>query len=215
MDESAHGVAMHWFSDNLSLAYPVDGFQPATCLSQLIAEVSYLQGAFIEAGLLGRGAVARGEFFADQTFIYGPALERAVVLEHSRAIYPRCVIDERTCRVAIDALTVDDSSGLGSMWRKWLAVDDKGVVFIDYLRVAYDDPAGYGVDINALVERHKELIETNLYKYDGVEPVEEKYRWLAGYHNYAVDALVASGEADRAEPVVASRVASGFASFGN
>lgn len=205
---------MQWFSDNLALAYPIDGFQPASRLAQLLAEVGYLQVAFLEAGLLGRGAIARGDFFADATFIYGPALERAVALENSRAVYSRCVIDEATYRTATDALMIGDTGGTGSTWRKQLATDQDGVVFIDYLGVAHEDPAGYGIDIDSLLAKHKRLIEKNLCRYDGVRAVEDKYRWLAGYHNHTVDALAADDNALASHRLTVSRTTGRFTAFG-
>ena len=68
---------------------------------QLIVETSYLQIAFVEAGLVGRGRDrALAGYIADDTCIYGPALERAVAFEHGRDVHPRYVLDEASVAVA-------------------------------------------------------------------------------------------------------------------
>jgi len=182
-------VAMRWFSDNLAIACPVGDAHATSRLLQLLVEASYLQVAFVTAGLVGRGAIARGAFFADGAFIYGPALERAVVLEHSRAIHPRCVLDEASIAVANHGLTVEHRRGSGSPWRAQLAADSSGAVFVDYLAVAHDDPASYGIEIDELLERHGAVIEENLHRFDGIPSIDAKYRWLAGYHNFVVEQL--------------------------
>jgi hypothetical protein len=206
-------ATFRWFSDNLALGYLLDGFRATTRLAQMIAQATYLQVAFIGAGLLARGAIARGDFFADQTFVYGPALERAVVLEETRARYPRCILDEASIAIANYALIAEDSDGQGSSWRKHLALDSDGIVFVNYLAIADEDPAGYGLDIDRLLQSHKELIERGIRRYDGVVGVEEKFRWLAGYQNFAVRSIGREKALDAKHECHVSRSAAGFQEF--
>ncbi len=202
--------AAQWFSDNLAIGYRTGPGDPSVWLVQLIFETAYLHLAFLEKGLLARGAIARGGFYADDDFIYGPALERAVVLEHARAIYPRCVLDEASTATAAQALRSGDGGAPGSTWRRYLAQDRLGIVFVDYLAVLSDDPAGRGSDIESITRLHKQVIEDGLYRYDGDEHIEEKYRWLAGYHDFFVDAYMPQYDVRAA----VSRRPSGFARFG-
>jgi hypothetical protein len=174
-----------WFSDNFCIAYPIGTQHPTSRLSQLVTEMGYLHIAFVEAGLCARGAISQGGFFADDDFIYGPALERAVALEHSRAVHPRTVLDEAAIETARHGLTVEDADARGSTWRQDLLVDEIGVVFVDYLGIALRDPAGYGINAGEFFECHRTMVRTNLNRYDGVPGIEEKYRWLGAYHDYA------------------------------
>ncbi len=201
---------VHWFSDNLAIGYPIDGVSPPARLVQLIVETSYLQIAFVEAGLVGRGAIARGGYFAEETFIYGPALERAVVLEHGRATHPRCVLDEASLAVAIADMATD---GPESPWGSQLMIDPQGTVFVDYLMIASDDPVDRDLDLDHVLSTHRELIERNLYDYDGVPAVEAKYRWLAGYHNFAVERLGGDQQVRGRRRATVSSATTGFRPF--
>lgn len=139
--------------------------------------------AFIEHGLFARGAIASGAFFADEDFIHGPALERAVDLEKHRAVHPRVVLDEASIALATERLASGDAAEQG--WRDQLLVDEEGVVFVNYLQTVIDDPVD-SFDPHAMLVRHRTLVEANLHAFDGVERVEQKYRWLAAYHNHFV-----------------------------
>jgi hypothetical protein len=175
-----------WFSDNLCVAYPVGTDRATSRLVEMVLEAAYLQLAFLRFGLPARGAIARGEFFADPTFIYGAALDRAYRLESTRSVFPRCVLDEASVATAYDGLVAEDGGARGSAWRRYLMVDPEGVVFVDYLGIAAEDPAGHGLVLDEVLTAHADLIRTMLARYDGVVAVESKYRWLAAYHNYIV-----------------------------
>lgn len=204
---------VRWFSDNLAIGYPVNGSRATCRLAELVVEAGYLQTAFIEAGLVGRGALCRGGYFADDTFIYGPALERAVMLEHDRAVHPRCVLDESSIAVATHGLIVEDANGIGSPWRDHLALDPHGVVFVNYLAIAQDDPAGYSIDMDALLLAHRDLIVKSLHCYDGYGAIEEKYRWLAGYHDFVVEWIGGDQAVQRVRRVGVSQRVRGFKRF--
>lgn len=186
-----------WFSDNLALGYELDDSSSSgTRLTELVVETAYLHIAFVESGLLARGGIARGLYQADGDFVYGPALERAVVLEHSRAIFPRTVLDEASTEIALNSLWDEEQSADDAYWRRHLCVGPDSVPFVDYLGVARDDPGAHDVDFLALLRVHRDLARTGLQTYDGVTSVEDKYRWLVGYHNYAVDRWTAHTEHD-------------------
>lgn len=187
--ESPGQGSMQWFSDNLAMAQLADETGRNTLrLAFLIIQAAYLQLAFLSHGLFTRGAIALDWYFADRDFIHGPALERAVTLEHRRASFPRVVLDEASLAVASDGLLLEARDSPGSPWRRHLAVSHDRQVFIDYLRVLLDNPAGGDLDPRTHILNHKRYVEKNLRLYDGIDGVEEKYRWCAGYHNSVVDA---------------------------
>jgi hypothetical protein len=203
---------VRWFSDNLAIGYIINQADPTSILAQLVVETGYLHLAFLESGLLGRGAIARGDFFADGTFVYGAALERAVLLEKGSAVHPRCVLDEASVAVAFEGLMEEESNAPGAYWRRHLCVDGAGIVFVDYLGIAKDDPASHGTDLDAVLGQHRDLVLSGLHRFDGSERIVEKYRWLAGYHNHAVAGLL--GEPERGSLLVRSaRPVGGFRAF--
>lgn len=175
---------MTWFSDNLGLHYAIsEPVAESQAVGFLITDVGWLQLAFLQEGLIARGAVAVGPFYADAEFIHGPALERAVELEKHTAESPRVILDETASTIARRSLTGEYGGSMTAPWREQLLVDSEGIVFVDYLSTLtdyeVDDPEDWRPDL----ERHKALIERSLGEFTGNERVMAKYRWLAGYHN--------------------------------
>jgi hypothetical protein len=184
--DADHGDwSMTWFSDNVSLHYAADGrLDEAAALRLLIRDVGLLQAHLFIRGLVARGAVAAGDFYSDDDFIHGPALDRAVVLEKRRAIFPRVVLDETAAAVVCHGRKAD-RRGRNGFWHTRLLRDAEGTVFVDYLGVILHRQA----DVRAqgvVFARHRDLVESNLRQFDGVDGIEDKYRWLATYHNWCV-----------------------------
>jgi hypothetical protein len=202
-----------WFSDNLGTFIPVTAAVPQDkALEALLAEAAAVQFALTAEGFATRGGISRGLFFADETFIHGPALERAYILETQRAVFPRVVLDEASIAVAA-AHTPDTAE---HDWRRWLLKDRDGTVFVDYLFAVADGLAKDAWLIDGLTE-HREMVQTRLHRFDGVKGVQEKYRWLAGYHNNALDRLASTIDelgGDLAKlRVICSRPADDFGAF--
>jgi hypothetical protein len=183
--------AIYSFSDNVGLGYPVDGgWTRERALAFLCFEVSYLQLAFRLHGLFSRGAIALDLFFADPSleFIYGPALERAVYLEHGHAVYPRVILDEAALAIASTARAAAEEGASGiSAWRDQLLVDEHGVVFVNYLHTLFDEAADDVPSAHRFLQKHRNYIAENLRRHEGKPRVEDKYRWAAAYHNHFVE----------------------------
>jgi hypothetical protein len=176
---------MTWFSDNLGLHRAIS--DPVVAGSQavgsLVTDVGWLQLAFLEEGLVARGAIAIGEFYADAEFIHGPALERAVELEKQHAKVPRVLLDGEAVGIARDSLIGEYGGGMTAPWRVQLLVDQAGEVFVDYLSTMTDydtdDPYVWRADL----QRHGRLIVESLERFNNDDRVRPKYEWLAAYHN--------------------------------
>lgn len=83
-DEDAFGLwGKLWFSDNVSSHLAIGDIQDESeALGQMIMEVAFFQLGFLKYDFIARGAVARGLHYWDgKSFVHGPALERAVLLE--------------------------------------------------------------------------------------------------------------------------------------
>lgn len=130
-----------------------------------------------------------------------------MALEKARAKYARTVLDEASIAIAATASS-RDGQHVTSPWQRHLFVDADGVVGVDYFGVLKDDPAG-ATDVAAFVRSHGKLVTQCLRRYDGVPGIEEKYRWLSGYHNWCIERHELE-----ATPVACSRPLGRFAPFG-
>lgn len=61
---------------------------------------------------------------------------------------------------------------------------DGDAVFVDYLRALGNDDVKLLMDF---LDMHAKLTEDGLQKFDGIAGLEDKYRWLATYHNHCVE----------------------------
>jgi hypothetical protein len=173
-----------WFSDNLALAYPISqGLDPGTALGLAVTDAANHQISLAYDGMFSRGGLASGGFYSDENFIFGPALNRAVGLEHERAKWPRVVLDETSIQVARTSLSEDEGGSGGSPWRAQLLVDEDGIVFVNYLSSLEFYEEELDSSMHALA-RHAERIRRNLELHDGNNRVHDKYRWLATYHDH-------------------------------
>lgn len=182
--------SLYSFSDNISLGYPVHGpWDEAMALWYLILDSGHLQLAFLLSGLFSRGGIAFDLFFADPAldFLHGPALNRAVALEHSCARYPRVVLDQLAVDRISDSMLAEQDGSFD--WRETLLVDQEGVVFINYLHTVLDEVLPDVPSPEEFLPRHRDLIESNLRQFAHVESIEAKYKWAASYHNYFLSAF--------------------------
>lgn len=175
---------MIWFSDNLGLHYAFDDRQPATtAVGFLITDVGYLQMAFLREGLLARGAVSAGEFYADAEFIHGPALECAVELEKNKASSPRVILSDDAWGLALYSLVKEWGGAKNTPWSDQLLVDSAGEVFVNYLSTLDEEEPDGPEDWQSDLELHRNLIVAGLGEFAHDPHVRAKYEWLADYHN--------------------------------
>jgi len=189
-DPSDETSVVRWFSDNLGMAYPVTAGLPAgDALTGLTRNAGAHQLALIGHEFIARGAISLDLFYADEHLLYGPALNWAVALEKTRAIYPRVVLDETATRVARTCLVDEYGSGADAPQRRDLAVDEQGVTFVHYLAtgLAYNEEET-PLSLEYLA-KHQRFIATKLAEHDRAPHVHDKYRWLAAYHDWYVESL--------------------------
>jgi hypothetical protein len=164
-----------WFSDNLVMAMPTAGLlEPGHVVDHLAMYAAFHQFVLSQAGLFSRGAITFGLFYADEEFVNGPALNEAYKLESQAANYPRVIFSPK----AIDALKeTKDRDGLDGQ----ICAGDDLVPFVDYLRyIPYMTPEEcIGDDL----ARHRDQIRAHLERYRGNVRIEEKYAWVASYHD--------------------------------
>lgn len=164
-----------WFSDNLVMAMPLAGLiEPGHAVDHLAMYAAFHQLVLGQAGLFARGAITFGLFYADEEFVNGPALNEAYKLESQAAHHPRVIFSPGAMR-ALEETT--DREGLDAHIR----AGDDGVPFVDYLEyILYMTPdEGIGDDF----ARHRDQIRQHLERHQGDARIEQKYVWLASYHD--------------------------------
>ena len=170
---------VRWFSDNLALADPIELEGPEDLAFGFhLITASAVQFALAEMGLFSRGGMTRGAFYADEMFVYGPALIDAYELESKQALTPRVILSEQLASFALEDLRRLQGGSL-EVHRKLLAVDNDGMVFVNYLDGVFDEPA----ETWDSLEAHKQTIEERLTEHRGDPHVHQKYQWLADYHD--------------------------------
>jgi hypothetical protein len=184
------GVA-RWFSDNLGLAYPfTNAAEEEDALDDVISSAGQHQLALILHGFIARGAISIDLFYADDLLLFGPALNRAVALEKSRAIYPRVVLDEAAVHAARRHMNASYGNAGDAPNRSHLALDQDDVVFVNYLAVGL----GFNEEETPLsmeyLRQHRDFVRERLIQFEGNEHVQTKYRWLSSYHDWFVSDVV-------------------------
>jgi hypothetical protein len=175
----ASSTVVKWFSDNLGLAERVNAFPPDLTFGFQLITAAWVQLELAMLGLFSRGGMTVGDFFANEMFVYGPALVEAVELESKQAVNPRIVLSKRLADFALAELR-RLGGGDTEVHRKLLAVDpDDGLVFVDYLSSIYDEPE----EVEAFVLNHKGHITSRLKHHKKDEHILRKYEWLASYHD--------------------------------
>ena len=82
------------FSDNIILATKTETEDRVENIKLLCLVISNIIEEFLTYGYLIRGAMIEGNFFCNDTLVYGKALIDVVELEEKYAIYPRIIVQE-------------------------------------------------------------------------------------------------------------------------
>lgn len=191
-----------WFSDNLLLAVRINdresdhGGPPLLdrAFGILVINAAWLQLALIIGGIASRGGIDVGPFYADEEFLYGPALNRAYLLESLDAQWPRIVLGD----AALARMKAESATGDMGTYRAMLVRDEDERIFVNYLG---DLPYTWEELDETLkpLQYHRELISAKLVAHKGDTKLEAKYTWMAAFHNWTVQERLTQ---DLAEPLL-------------
>ncbi len=115
------------FSDNIVVYCPCSKSIEAVFYTVVLTS-SIIQEKLLEYKILSRGGISVGDFFADETMLWGQALVNAYNIESTIAIYPRIVIDPNL----IGLVKFFDPKNEKKFWKSLLQQDVDGLVYIDY-----------------------------------------------------------------------------------
>lgn len=180
--------ASTWFTDNVVLGTPVFRFPQDEEGAMLFTfvNVSYLFLILLEAGFLGRGAIAFGPHYMDDRFVFGPALIEAAHLERA-TVQPRVALTEGTVELARNvARTSGYHAPEAVPHLASLAIDEgDDTVFVDTIGTwldEEDDPLA----VEHFLDIYKTRIEAAIGTGGDDPDVQRKWLWLADYFNWAI-----------------------------
>lgn len=139
---------------------------------------SFSSNALVGHHFLLRGAITYGDIFYDarSNRLFGPAFNKAVKLESSKAKYPRIIIDNDN---EFFSPAVAKSSAY------CISVDSEKIAYIDYLQKAIKGDAFKSH--KRLIKKHGTIIKDKILELEKeIEknmPALHKYYWLKKYHN--------------------------------
>lgn len=116
------------FSDNIIIAKKLSENTVDDVLTILSCVSNFLCAAVGDGvNWLVRGGITLGDFFIDDTIVWGPALVRAYELEDKVANYPRVLLD-----APIINLLQSKKQGL-----EFICIDSDGMAFLNYMTIWY------------------------------------------------------------------------------
>ncbi len=183
-----HQVA-RWFSDNLLLGVRLndresDYFGPPLLdrgFGILVINAAWLQLAMTIGGIASRGGIDVGPFYADEEFLYGPALNRAYLLESRVAKWPRVVLGD----AAVARVRAESATGDMGTYRAKLVQDEDGRIFVNY----FGDLPFTWEEFDETIEplkAHREFVSAKVAAHEGDPKLRAKYHWMAAFHNWTV-----------------------------
>jgi hypothetical protein len=164
----------------------------------------------ISHGFFLRGGVAIGDLYMDRDIVWGSGLLRAYELESQIGGPPRLLLGSLADNSSDVTLLQQVFYQLGhysdprsSPHNAELLIDvSDRVVFVDYLRVAFeheDDAGGESWDHSA-IRAHRDVVEARLREYSHEPKVHAKYQWVGHYHNFRCDEYGSALEEERVDP---------------
>lgn len=172
-NESLAETRIHIMSDSIVIATPDNNPE---ALAVIIDLCGYIQESLLglENPVFVRGAIAYGDFYIDDSLLFGKALVDAYMAQEYYAIYPRIILSDEICEGRV--ISVEDKNYK-------LPVDKDGYRYIDtleryfgeYDKEAKDDNEMYWSNFN----RIKMYVDKQLSTYTD-KRVREKYIWLRG-----------------------------------
>lgn len=177
------------FSDNIVIGAPVMDLPEIWGDRGLFWQVSSLSMYLLNQALrkrFFRGGVALGQLYMDHSYVAGPALIQAVLLEEKVAIFPRVVLSEDCSALAREHL-LHHSGGdsFGSPYNSCLLQDQDGLLFVNYLGALLEEEA-YEDDgsIETGLADHRDAVLARAAAAGDDPRITAKYRWLVDYHNW-------------------------------
>lgn len=121
------GIKFKIFSDNIIIAKELDDSENVETITNFLSCVSNFLCTSVSDSVcwLVRGGITTGDFYIDDTIVWGSALVRAHELEDKIAIYPRVILDHSV----VETLAGKDEA------HKYILRDHDGLHFLNYMAI--------------------------------------------------------------------------------
>lgn len=156
-----------------------------------LLDLAYIQVNLAAQGVLIRGALTIGRITAEQGLVFGPALANAHILESTKAVFPRIVVDDMVLAALkeiplLRAHNYEEEMGyIGGLIRQ----DSDGVWFVDYLGYLLEN-ADDNDEYADFLQVHNLLVNKQLLEVSNLDEQtregksrRQKAAWLKSYHN--------------------------------
>ena len=164
------------FTDNLVIVLPVSNDELIDA-GRLSAHVGRFQLSLACNGFFTRGGMAIGDAYIDDKVVFGGAVVEAYLAEARQAREARVVLAP-SMRDLFDLHATFYINADSVPWH--LRRDVDGEVFLDYLH--YTEVSENG-EVPIGLESHRDQIAKGLRDHVSRPTVQQKYFWLAKYHN--------------------------------
>lgn len=168
------------FSDNIILACEIidnddKSAHTLQCLCKIIHLAKYIQICAIQKNFLIRGAITIGDFYLDDTMVWGNALGDTYYLENNIAIFPRIILSKHIMDTWQKYAGLDFPNQITNLA---IYSDEDGIHFINYLK-------SYGRGYEGIMQTIKTsyMVFSNRYKSEKDVKVKQKYAWHLSYLN--------------------------------
>ena len=197
-DKQEHLPIVVQFSDSIVRIQPVtEESEEVDAIDLFFEEISSIlisQGNLACNGILVRGGMTFGSVCVHEDRIFGPAFNRAYMIESTLATYPRVVIDEILCTSSDENPIIERSgrdrwSGAAQHMFEYIDRADDGLWSINYLPNLVDAEKEPGVTGEDVLIAHRDAIRrllSNSIKSEN-DGVLAKIRWVASYHNKLIE----------------------------
>jgi len=173
------------FTDNVVIGMPISE-DPELDLWLMFSLTAAFQRELVSSGFFVRGAVALGEAYMDDEIVFGDALLRAYEGENTLARDPRIILTDSAMDLVRLHLNYCGKTE-DSPYNDVLLKDADGQTFINYMEIVIEGRERKQVRGN--FRRHKQVVETQLQRFNGQPRIWSKYAWVAAYHDFLVGDL--------------------------
>lgn len=170
-----------FFSDSMIISMPVDD----KYYEQFLTKIVMFSTEYAKQGFLVRGGMTFDKLCHTGNICYGPAMNKAYILESTVANYPRIVVDNKAVKE------------LGEIGKKFIVADKMDNMYIlDYL---YSKKCVHANNKYKKEKQEKELkkilndlteiknnVDKNITKHKDNERILIKYQWYKNYYNDTV-----------------------------
>jgi len=138
MFQDSDWIKFKIFSDNIIVWMEYKDHYPMQCLLLLFMELirDFQTGLTLSYGIFLRGGIVRGQFAANNMFVFGKGLIDAVELEAKKAIFPRIIIDGLVISDLHNGKIFDDHEiFFEAIMKNCFFTDSDNFAVIDYLNI--------------------------------------------------------------------------------